>query len=205
MAQLRGQLKVALYASAQLQFLNMQGVFWLFMLAEKLFWTSSSVLMNVSFAQIQLFKRSFCSSHYLRRHIQFIVCSYTHACTHSSGLFTHKGQDPGYCLGLVSEADRLSNGWAGQAHARQPWGEWLLGNLAVRARQVDRTVRLSHCRPWWRPGPTASSRNPRVCGERVMLTGRVQRSIKVAWLQRKRLRTRDKSDACCRWGAAVDA
>ena len=45
-------------------------------------------------------------------------------------------------MGPVSEANRLSNGWAGQAHARQPWGEWLLGTLAVkmavRARQVDR-------------------------------------------------------------------
>ena len=50
----------------------------------------------------------------------------------------------------VSKIDRLSNGWAGQAHARQPWGEWLPGTLAVkmavRVRQVDRTVRRSH---WW--------------------------------------------------------
>ena len=60
------------------------------------------------------------------------------------------GQDPGSSLGPVSKAYRLSNGWAGQAHARQPWGEWLLGtlavNMAVRARQVDRTVCRSH---WW--------------------------------------------------------
>ena len=85
---------------------------------------------------------------------------YTHTCacahTHSysySGLLAPKsvGQDPGSSLGPVSEADRLSNGRAGQAHARQPWGEWLLGTLAVkmavRARQVDRTVRRSHCWP----------------------------------------------------------
>ena len=93
------------------------------------------------------------------------TCTHTHTHTHahthtphihsssSSGLLAPKsvGQDPGYCLGPVSEADRLSNGWAGQAHARQPWGEWLLGTLAVkmavRARQVDRTVRRSHCWP----------------------------------------------------------
>ena len=71
--------------------------------------------------------------------------------TSSSGLLAPKGvgQDPGSSLGPVSEANRLSNGWAGQAHTRQPWGEWLLGTLAVkmavRARQVDRTVRRSHC------------------------------------------------------------
>ena len=69
---------------------------------------------------------------------------HTHTSSSSSGLLAPKGvgQDPGSSLGPVSEANRLSNGWAGQAHARQPWGEWLLGTfaikMAVRARQVDR-------------------------------------------------------------------
>ena len=68
-----------------------------------------------------------------------------HTSSSSSGLLAPKsvGQDPGSSLGPASEADRLSNGRA--------WGEWLLGTLAVkmavRARQVDRTVRRSHCWP----------------------------------------------------------
>ena len=77
--------------------------------------------------------------------------SHTH--THTSSVLLAPmgvGQDPGYCLGPVSKVDRLSNGWAGQAHVRQPWGEWLPGTLAikmaVRAHQVDCTVRRSH---WW--------------------------------------------------------
>ena len=57
------------------------------------------------------------------------------ACTSSSsGLLALKGvgQGPGSSLGPVTKAERLSNGWAGQAHARQPWGEWLPGTLAVK-------------------------------------------------------------------------
>ena len=64
---------------------------------------------------------------------------HTHMYTHtssssSSDLLAPKGvgQGPGSSLGPVTKADRLSNGWAGQAHARQPWGEWLLGTLAVK-------------------------------------------------------------------------
>ena len=62
------------------------------------------------------------------------TASHTHTHTSSSDLLAPKGvgQGPGSSLGPVTKAERLSNGWAGQAHARQPWGEWLLGTLAVK-------------------------------------------------------------------------
>ena len=63
------------------------------------------------------------------------MCTHIHtSSSSSSGLLAPKGvgQGPGSSLGPVTKADRLSNGWAGQAHARQPWGEWLPGTLAVK-------------------------------------------------------------------------
>ena len=68
-------------------------------------------------------------------HTQIVTHTHTHTHTHtSSDLLAPKGvgQGPGSSLGPVTKADRLSNGWAGQAHARQPWGEWLPGTLAVK-------------------------------------------------------------------------
>ena len=124
-------------------------------------------------------------------HIRTDTHTHTHTHTHfssSSGLLAPKGvgQDPGSSLGPVSEANRLSNGWAGQAHARQPWGEWLLGTLAVkmavRARQVDRRYAVA---TGGRDGNAVQlpAEDPRGCGERVVLTGGVQRSVKVAGLR----------------------
>ena len=76
----------------------------------------------------------------------------THTHT-SSDLLAPKGvgQDPRTSLGSVTKADRLSKGWAGRVHSRQPWGEWLPGTLAVtmavRVRHIDRTVSPSHLWP----------------------------------------------------------
>ena len=75
-----------------------------------------------------------------------------HQCTHKHTLLLVSlpikgiGQDPGYCLGPVSEADRLSNRWSGQAHARQPWDERLLDTLAV-----EMTVKGAQSRPHGTP------------------------------------------------------
>ena len=79
--------------------------------------------------------------HHFRRwigqHRLTLTLAHTHhtsSSSSSSDLLAPKGvgQGPGSSLGPVTKADRLSNGWAGQAHARQPWGEWLLGTLAVK-------------------------------------------------------------------------
>ena len=80
---------------------------------------------------------------HIHTHHTHVHTQHTHAHTSSSSsssdLLAPKGigQDPGSSLGPVTKADRVSNGW----------GEWLPGTLAVkmavRARQIDRTVSRS--------------------------------------------------------------
>ena len=80
-------------------------------------------------------------------HMHTYTRTHTHTHTSSSCHLAHKGRRTGprqyYCLGPVSEAQRLSQGWAGQAHAQQSWGEWQLRakvvEKTVEARQVDRS------------------------------------------------------------------
>ena len=118
--------------------------------------------------------------------------THTHACTHTHvRARTHTHTSSGLLATAWVLFPRLTD--CQMAHTRQPWGEWLPGTLAVkmaiRARQVDRTVLRSHWWPWWRYGPTANSRDPRVCGERVVLTGGVQQGVKDAglrWMDPKR-------------------
>ena len=99
-----------------------------------------------TYATVQMMKE--CAYTHTHAHTLTHICTRTRTRTHTQHTHTHTHTSSVLLAPRwrrpVSKADRLSNGWAGQAHARQPWGEWLPGTLAIKMAFFTHTHTHTH-------------------------------------------------------------